>query len=74
MCEELACSIPCIFVSEEIFVFARGFNYRHNVEGGAKVGLQLYVKQFILLLFISYCVTFHMNNCKPALAPHCAMP
>ena len=70
MCEELACSIPCIFVSEEIFVFARGFNYRHNVEGGAKVGLQLYVKQFILeLLFINYCTIFHKKTIS-LLLPH----
>ena len=28
-----------------------------------------YMKQFILvLLFINYCVIFHMNNCKPTFA------
>ena len=31
-----------------------------------------YVKEFILvLLFINYCIIFHMNNYKPTFAPSC---
>ena len=36
----------------------------------ANVCVQLYVKQFILvLLFINYYIVFHMNNCRPPFAP-----
>ena len=42
------------------------------IQGGAKVGLQLYVKQFILiLLFINHSIIFHMNNYKPTFASPC---
>ena len=42
--------------------------------GVGKVGLQLWVcdTEFILvLLFINYCIIFHMNNCKPTFAHPC---
>ena len=35
-----------------------------HTQGGAKVGLQLYVEQCILVLFI----IFHTNNCKSTLS------
>ena len=37
---------------------------------GAKVGLQSYVKQSLLLalLFINCCIILHPNNCKPPFA------
>ena len=38
------------------------------IQDGAQVGLQLWVHEteFILvLLFINYCIIFHMNNYKP---------
>ena len=37
-----------------------------HIQGGAKVGVQLYLKQFtLILLFINSCIIFHMKNCKP---------
>lgn len=40
--------------------------------GGANVGSQLHVKQFILLLlFINHWMTFHANECKPTFATSC---
>ena len=43
-----------------------------DIQDGAKVGLYLLVHetQFIAgLLFINYCIIFHMNNYKPTF-PH----
>ena len=45
-------------------------------QGVAKVGLQLWIctTDFIfVLLFINYCISFHMNNCKPTFAPPCVI-
>ena len=45
-----------------------------SVQGGARVGFQLWVRKadFILvLLFTNYCIIFHTNNCKPSFAPPC---
>ena len=47
---------------------------RIKIQGGATVGLQLWVHktEFVLvLLFINYCIIFHMNNYKPTFPlPH----
>ena len=29
--------------------------------------------KFIFVLFIHYCIIFHVNNCKPPFAPHCIL-
>ena len=54
--------------------FANIFTYisLHVVQGGAKVGLQLWLSktEFILvLLFINYCIIFHKNNYKLTFVP-----
>ena len=42
-----------------------------HTQRGAKVGLQLWNPEFILvLLFMNY-IIFHTNNCKPTFAPPC---
>lgn len=42
-------------------------------QGGVKVGkvgLQLWVCEFVLiLLFIDFCINFHTNICEPTFAP-----
>ena len=47
--------------------------YISIIQGGEKAGLHLQAceTQFILVLFINYCIIFHTNNCKPTLAPPC---
>ena len=57
----------------DLFNNRMNVHYEINLQGGGKVGLQLYVKQFILVLwFISYYIIFHMNNCKSTFACSCA--
>ena len=42
--------------------------YAQTQAGAKEVYSCEYVKQFILvLLFINYCISFHVNNCKPTL-------
>ena len=54
----------------DLFNNRMNVHYEINLQGGGKVGLQLYVKQFILVLwFISYYIIFHKNNYKPTFAP-----
>ena len=44
------------------------------MQGGTKIGLQLWVhKKIILVLFVNYCITFYMNNCNPPFAPPCIL-
>ena len=45
-----------------------------TTQGGAKVGLQLWVWETeftLVLLVINYCIIFHVNNYKPTSAPPC---
>lgn len=46
-----------------------------RIQGVANVGSQLWVceTQFIIVLFIQYCIIFHINNCKPIFVPPCGI-
>ena len=59
-----------IGMKESIFLKCDVARQVANTQGGAKVGLQLWVHETefdLVLLFINYCI-FHMNNYKPPFA------
>ena len=43
------------------------------IQGGAKVGLQLWVHDTVYSYIINYCIIFHTNNCNPTFAPPCML-
>ena len=50
-----------------------GFSYYNNREWGKRRFTTLNIRntEFILLLFINYCIIFHINSGKPTFAPPC---
>ena len=62
----------CVLVSSYVVASTFQCRFEKTIQDGEKVGLQLWVckTEFILvLLFINYCIIFHMNHCKLTFTP-----
>ena len=58
-------------ISGSAFSFSVLTEIKIYIQGGAKVGLKLYVNIYSLLFFINYCIVFSCKQVKPTFATPC---
>ena len=69
----IVCSLRTCPHDANVFPGLLDFMYIHiHTEWGKSRLMVVTETELILgLLFINYCISFHMNNCKCTFAPHC---